>query len=165
MQDVPKIITNTVNAVRQNVGSTAVAVGYTLGHVMAPNLPQSNLSQIQKSINPWEAAPIGIPYSDEPILKLASWKDVGAILSGAAKTGFENPVLPAIGVGTLGYMLQKKKINDKILSGDVEDIGVDQNPKSMSENPWVKALLYGGGTFAGLKGLNYSRQRGLKMPL
>lgn len=165
MQDVPSVITNTVRAVQQNAGAATVALGYTLGHMMAPNLAGSNPFNLQSQLNPWEEPTIGNPYPEEPILKFASWKDVGAIMSGAAKTGFDNPILPALGVGTLGYMLQKKKINDKISSGDVEDIGADQNPKSMSENPWVKALLYGGGTFAGLKGLNYLRQRGLKKPL
>ena len=161
MQDVPKVITETVRAVRENAGTAAVAAGYILGHAMAPHLANSNPSNIPLSVNPWDEAPIGIPYSSEPILKFASWKDLGAVLSGVAKTGFENPVLPAVGVGTLGYMLQKKKINDKILSGD-ESIGADGNPKTMSESPWVKALMYGGGTFGGLKALNYLRQRGLK---
>ena len=161
MQDVPQVITNTVRAVQNNLGMAAVATGYMLGHVMAPNLAQSNPFNLPHKLNPWEEAPIGIPYADEPMLKGAAWKDLGAIAAGVAKTGFENPILPALGVGTLGYMLQKKKINDSILSGD-GSIAEDGNPKVMSENPWVKALTYGGGTFGGLKVLNYLRQRGLR---
>jgi hypothetical protein len=158
MKDVPRVITNTVNAVRNNYGATAVAVGYTLGHAMAPHLAESNPTLSLAQPNPWETNTIGSLPMDEPFFKYASWKDIGAVVGGAVKTGMENPIIPGIGMGTLGYLLQKKKINDKISSGD-ESIGYDGNPKSMSENPWVKALMYGGGTFGGLKILDYLRNR------
>lgn len=159
--DVPRAITSIVDGVSKNVGPTAVAAGFMIGNMMAPHLAISNPLSLPHQPLAWNEPTIGNGNSDSPIIKLASWKDVGAMGSGLVRTSLANPIIPALGMGTMGYLLQKKKVNDMIASGS-EDIGEDKNPKSMTQSPWFSALKWGGGTYGGLKVMDYLRQRGLQ---
>ena len=140
----PNSIVAGVNAVKQeNLGGAAL--GYLMGHNIAAQVnPQT--PQVPLFSNPAFVPDYSVPYSNVPIIKLASaWGDVWNIAKGVGQTVYKHPILSGAGLGALMYKVNK----------DAEkNIGISTG------QPTMQALKYGGGLGGGLLLAKYLATKG-----